>query len=531
LPAENTATPSAGFRSQLLDFTDSAWSTTTNAPVAQTWRLFAIDHSNNSASPTSTLSFQFQNGAGAATPTVLSIGQNGVISFAPAQTFPGTLTSASATSPVTATTTSGSVALGLDTTALETTLNAVYPQLALPNTFTQTQTMTQGVTVGGEVSANLVNSTTGYQLGGNAFDTGNFSLGNASLGFSSSPNQVAGPNLGIGPQALAANNNGAENIAVGANALAANSTGSHNTAVGVGSLEVNTAGTNNTAIGESALKTNTVGTFTTAVGFNAGNGPFGNQIGGADNTYIGFDAGPGTTNSLIEATAIGAAATVSESYALILGGTAQDAINVGIGTTSPFNDYALDVEATTLSQINGGVVANAGGGNIYLGMTNGVHKFRVDTNGEVFGAKYLTSGADFAESVAVRGSRSQYEAGDLLVIDPSGTRRLALAQSPYSKLVAGIYSTKPGVLASPHDMDDPRPETTEVPLAVVGIVPCKATAANGPIQVGDLLVASSRPGYAMRGTNRSRMLGAVVGKALEPLPKGTGVIQVLVTLQ
>jgi hypothetical protein len=97
--------------------------------------------------------------------------------------------------------------------------------------------------------------------------------------------------------------------------------------------------------------------------------------------------------------------------------------------------------------------------------------------------------------------------------------------------VAGIYSTKPGVLASPHDMDDPRPETTEVPLAVVGIVPCKATAANGPIQVGDLLVASSRPGYAMRGTNRSRMLGAVVGKALEPLPKGTGVIQVLVTLQ
>jgi hypothetical protein len=27
------------------------------------------------------------------------------------------------------------------------------------------------------------------------------------------------------------------------------------------------------------------------------------------------------------------------------------------------------------------------------------------------------------------------------------------------------------------------------------------------------------------------MLGAVVGKALEPLPKGRGVIQVLVTLQ
>jgi hypothetical protein len=48
---------------------------------------------------------------------------------------------------------------------------------------------------------------------------------------------------------------------------------------------------------------------------------------------------------------------------------------------------------------------------------------------------------------------------------------------------------------------------------------------------GDLLVSSSTPGYAMRGTDRSRMLGAVVGKALGSLDHGTGVIDVLVTLQ
>ncbi len=35
----------------------------------------------------------------------------------------------------------------------------------------------------------------------------------------------------------------------------------------------------------------------------------------------------------------------------------------------------------------------------------------------------------------------------------------------------------------------------------------------------------------MKGTDRGRMLGAVVGKALQPLEKGTGIIQVLVTLQ
>jgi hypothetical protein len=35
----------------------------------------------------------------------------------------------------------------------------------------------------------------------------------------------------------------------------------------------------------------------------------------------------------------------------------------------------------------------------------------------------------------------------------------------------------------------------------------------------------------MKGTDRARLLGAVVGKALEPLREGTGVIEVLVTLQ
>jgi hypothetical protein len=35
----------------------------------------------------------------------------------------------------------------------------------------------------------------------------------------------------------------------------------------------------------------------------------------------------------------------------------------------------------------------------------------------------------------------------------------------------------------------------------------------------------------MKGTIRVRMLGAAIGKALEPLREGKGVIQVLVTLQ
>jgi hypothetical protein len=157
--------------------------------------------------------------------------------------------------------------------------------------------------------------------------------------------------------------------------------------------------------------------------------------------------------------------------------------------------------------------------------------FRVDGDGTVFAnGGFRPRGADFAEAMLVSGDRARYAPGDLLVIDASGQRRLTLSQTSYSSLVAGIYSTKPGVVASQHGVDDSA-SADEVPLAVVGIVPCKVTTENGSIAAGDLLVTSSMPGHAMKGTDRSLMLGAVVGKALEPLREGTGLIQVLVTLQ
>ncbi len=69
----------------------------------------------------------------------------------------------------------------------------------------------------------------------------------------------------------------------------------------------------------------------------------------------------------------------------------------------------------------------------------------------------------------------------------------------------------------------------EVPVAVVGIVPCKVSAENGPIRPGDLLVTSTIPGCAMRDENPKA--GTIVGKALGSLSADTGVIKVLVTVQ
>ena len=72
-------------------------------------------------------------------------------------------------------------------------------------------------------------------------------------------------------------------------------------------------------------------------------------------------------------------------------------------------------------------------------------------------------------------------------------------------------------------------EFNEIPMAVVGIVPCKVSAENGAISPGDLLVTSSTPGHAMRDDDPRN--GTVVAKALGELSSGTGIIKVLVTLQ
>jgi hypothetical protein len=182
---------------------------------------------------------------------------------------------------------------------------------------------------------------------------------------------------------------------------------------------------------------------------------------------------------------------------------------LGIGTTSP--GAALEVD-----------------GNVKLTAQSGASIIFQDGTTQNTAYTGPTCGGDFAESVNVAGNRRRYEPGDLLAIDPKAPGKFLEAAQPYSTLVAGVYSTKPGYvgrrLTGPKSVD-------EVPLAMVGIVPIKVTAENGSIHSGDLLVASSTPGRAMKGTDHSRLTGAVVGKALGNLDSGTGTIEVLVTLQ
>jgi hypothetical protein len=137
-------------------------------------------------------------------------------------------------------------------------------------------------------------------------------------------------------------------------------------------------------------------------------------------------------------------------------------------------------------------------------------------------------GGDYAETVNASGDHKKYEPGDVLVLSSDSDSDVSKSSQPYSTLVGGIYSTKPGVIGRRQTGEK---RDTEIPMAMVGIVPTKVSAENGSIRRGDLLVTSSTEGYAMKGSDPSRMLGAIVGKAMGSLDSGLGVIEVLVSLQ
>ena len=251
---------------------------------------------------------------------------DGLVTFAPGQTFgggggSGTVTSVGLTAPATdfvitgsPVTTSGTLGLGwIVAPNSNDTPNAIVKRDSSGN-------FTAGAITG--ASFQISNGTSS-----NLFASGSYANSNAFLGFAGNTTMTGTSNTASGYQALLANTTGGYNTANGAGALGLN--------CGNGVCTTASQGSGNTAVGYFALDANTTGNF---------------------NTALGYVARP-LSNALVNSTAIGAFAMVKNNNAMVLGsikGTngCSAAIGcgdtfVGIGTTQPTNLLTLVGDITT----------------------------------------------------------------------------------------------------------------------------------------------------------------------------------------
>jgi hypothetical protein len=89
LPDTGTATATQGFNSNPLDLQASSFSSTTSSAVTQDFRWMAEPTGNDTSAPSGSLNLLFGSNGSTPTATGLSIASNGLITFAPGQTFSG----------------------------------------------------------------------------------------------------------------------------------------------------------------------------------------------------------------------------------------------------------------------------------------------------------------------------------------------------------------------------------------------------------------------------------------------------------
>jgi len=143
------------------------------------------------------------------------------------------------------------------------------------------------------------------------------------------------------------------------------------------------------------------------------------------------------------------------------------------------------------------------------------------------GRDITLANADCAEDFDIADAHL-VEPGTVMVLGEEGV--LKQSQTAYDKRVAGVVSGagkfKPGIILDKHHSQPSRK-----PIALLGKVYCKVDASCARIEIGDMLTTATMPGHAMKATDPFKAFGAVLGKALQPLSTGQGLIPILVALQ
>lgn len=207
-------------------------------------------------------------------------------------------------------------------------------------------------------------------------------------------------------------------------------------------------------------------------------------------------------------------------------GELGDKVALAALSVSNHGVYAASSQGTGLVA-EGGTLAAEFRGDVQV--TSGLqvaHHLAVGGDVVVTGDVRLT-GADYAEDFTLA-DPDDGEPGTVMVIEDDGAVRSC--RLAYDRRVAGVVSGaghyKPAVI-----LDSQPGVGGRTPLALMGKAFCKVDASYGPVQIGDLLTTSATVGHAMRAIDPAAAQGSVLGKALQPLATGQGLIAFIVTLR
>jgi hypothetical protein len=150
-------------------------------------------------------------------------------------------------------------------------------------------------------------------------------------------------------------------------------------------------------------------------------------------------------------------------------------------------------------------------------------KFKILADGSYQADGALLAGhADYAEYFKTKDN--DLTAGQAVCVDILNNDSIERCTRGSDPNIMGIVSTNPAIIGNAPD-DQDRSVGYAI-IAMLGQIPAKVSAENGPIRPGDSLTsAASIPGYIMKANAGD----STVGVALEGLESGTGTIQVLIS--
>jgi hypothetical protein len=131
----------------------------------------------------------------------------------------------------------------------------------------------------------------------------------------------------------------------------------------------------------------------------------------------------------------------------------------------------------------------------------------------------VTAGIDFFSS------EGTIDEGDVVSLVPASPGAVIRSAGPDDPLVIGCAWRDAGLAAGARAVAA-EPGAPSIAVATSRVALCRADASNGAIGVGDRLSLSAAPGTAMRA-EASTGSGTILGRAIDPLPSGTGLVRVL----